>query len=199
MKKDLFKISMILKELTFFSFIAFLLFIPAITFCQDDSLHSVNKKIGEAHCNYGKGDGSFRITLPQLEQIITGKYSQKSLLKILPKYGCEFKLTFGYDDKTREFTVPNYEFTYFYVDNNNNPTGISLKVTIEGNINSKIKYLRIDGISPSTYDNLLNALSKTYLYSGSMSNLFEKHFLNKGKKLLIVLFKNPDSTYSVDI
>ena len=176
-----------------------LLIIPFVGFSQDDSLHTVNQKIAEAHCNAGKGNSAFKITLPQLEAVILGKYNQKALLRLLPKYVCQFNLSFGGDVKTGEFDIPEFEFNYAYVDGNFNPTGITLRIVIEGNIHNRIESIQIGGISASMYDNFLNILNKNYLYRGSISTSREKHFVNKAKSLVIILYKNPGGTYSIEI
>ncbi|HTB99118.1 MAG TPA: hypothetical protein VK705_00405, partial [Ferruginibacter sp.] len=103
-------------------------------FSQDDSLHTVNQKIAESHCNPGTGNGTFKITLSQLEAILSDKYTQKTLLRLLPKHLCQFKLSFNGNVKTGEFDIPNFEFTYAFTDKNFNLTGVVITITIEGNI-----------------------------------------------------------------
>lgn len=180
-------------------FVLTLLIIPSVSYCQDDSLNTVNEKIAEAHCNSGQGNGSLRLSLPQLETIITGKYNQKALLRILPKHICQYKLSFNGDEKTGQFDIPNFEFSYFYTDHNNNPNGIVLTITIEGSINSSIKYIKLYGISSLTYDEMLNYLNKNCLYRGSISTNYEKHYVNKARSLVIILCKNGHGDYSVEI
>lgn len=177
-----------------------LLILPHVSFSQSDSLWALHKKIADSHCECGQGTGALkRMSLLQLESIVTAKYTQKAFLRLLPKYCCQFNLTFSGDLKTKEWDIPSYEFTYLFVDQNNSPTGISITITIEGDINSRIKYIQVSGISATTYDRFLSALNKTCLYRGSISTEYEKTFVDKAKSLVITLFKNPVGGYKIEI
>jgi|GEM_PF-5832854 len=173
--------------------------IPNFCFGQSDSLWKANEKIAESHCDYGKGNSSFKITLSQLEQVITGNLTQRAFLKLLPKYSCQYKVSFSGDTKTMDFDIPEYEFDYAFINQNNLPTGTVIAITINGNINSHISFLKVGGLTADQYDNLLRSLNQTYLFRGSISTEREKHFVNKAKHLVVILGKNPSGTYWISI
>lgn len=181
------------RSVTLFTLLAISLF----GFAQDDSLHTTNKKIAEDHCISSRGNGTFKVTLPQLEKVILGNFKQSNLIKILPQYACQYKLTFAGNTKTMAWDIPQYEFAYHYL----NPMGMVVVITIEGNINNKIGLLKVNNIPGTVYDNLLATLPKSgYLFRESISNRADKHFYNKAKSLVVILHKNEyDRYYSVSI
>jgi len=170
--------------------------VPIKAFTQVDSLWNYHRKLADNYCEGGQGNGSFRITLPQLEQVFSAKYTIKSLLKLLPKHSCESTIAFNYNEKTKEHDVPQYEFKYPYL----NPVGSSVIVTVNEKLTNNISTLTVNNIPGITYDTLLNQLPKSgYLYRASISNRSKRYYVNKAKSLMIVLMENSYGTYSVEV
>ncbi len=178
--------------------LAIFLILPSIAKSQGPSKYEYHRKIIDSVCVGGKGNNTFIIGLTNFEKILLTKTTRKGLEKVLPAFSNEGKVSFSYNDQTKDHDMPNYEIHYGFLKNGVPDGGVM--VTVKNDINNPITALNVLKVSSLKTDQLIQAMKTSgYLFRESISKPSKKYFQNDKKGFFVIISSRADGSFNFSI
>ncbi|SOD19772.1 hypothetical protein [Pedobacter xixiisoli] len=169
--------------------------LPIITKAQDPSKYELHKKIISETCIGGNGNGTFSLDFSSLQKTLIIKTNKKTFDKNLPNFVDEGKVSFSYNEQTKDHDIPQYEITYVLL-KNGNPTS-SFIISIDKEISAPITGINVLDITSLKCDKLIqSALGSGFYFRSSVSNSLKRYYSNDKKKLEIIVTKRRDGGFN---
>lgn len=182
-------------NLKYIALIVFLCVSTLYTFGQSLSKYEIHNQILKENCSGGDiGNGTFNNRLNSLEQILITGISKKNFDKTLPHFVDDpLRVTFSYNEETKEHDVPDYEINYTLL--KNGQIDKSFIITIKRNIENPISKIHLQHITGLESDRYIDELKKKgYLYRESRSGIVSKHYFNKSKNIYVTITRRMDGS-----
>lgn len=182
-------------------FIWFLLLSPITSLGQSPSLYEMHNNILKNSCSGGnKGSSTFRTSLSSLEKILVTKSTKKTFDSSLPQFIDEpLRVTFSYNDETKEHDLPNYEIKYVLL--KAGQIDKSLIVIIDKDIKNPIQSINLLGVPSIQADQIIQeAKNKGYLIRETRNTIYNKYYTDKKRKLyLSIQARNDGQGYNIKL
>lgn len=180
--------------------VSLMCFLTTLSFGQNPEYFEKHNKILKERCTGGSiGNGTFNTRLTYLEQILMSKMTKKALDKTLPHFVDEpSRVTFSYNETTKEHDLPNYEIHYTLL--KNGQIDKSLGITIKNSIDGAISMIYLLDINSLSADNYIDGLKKRgYIFRETLSNHSMKKYWNKSKNIYATISRRVDGGFNLTL
>lgn len=175
----------------------FLLWNIQNAFAQSEMKEAHTKEINSYLNTSGKGKGTFKTSLKQLEYIISNKYTKEQIQSLFPEWTIvDRALSYVYNKETNNHDIPQFMLQYNLQFSNEEYFWVN--IVINKDLSNKIHSIKLIGITEQTYNNLISeSINSNYVYK--YGNYTGVSYENKTKRMVLKPYVSEDYVYTMKI